>query len=305
MCGIAGFSRKFPSSIADGRKLGRELAYAIESRGQDATGFGWFAGETPMYWKAPGSAYTQARLAPLPLHLRTLIVHTRAATLGSPKVNDNNHPVVAPGIVLVHNGMIYNDDDLIDSVGHVRVGEVDSEALAALLSLGARELGAEHPVDLLTEVEGSAAIAWLDSDGPEHLHLARLSERPLAIGYTRRGDLLFASTPVALKRCATFLKVELRSVETIPEGTYLEVTGGKVIDRRRFKVRKYIAPYRHFATTSAGRLPSTVGADGIDWANLIPRRGWAENDRRTTTTKGHRWSTKHQRWMNAHEMKGG
>jgi glucosamine 6-phosphate synthetase-like amidotransferase/phosphosugar isomerase protein len=239
VCGIAGFSRATPSSIPDGRALALYLAVAIEPRGDHATGFGWGAADGwPMFWKSAGAASKVAHHADLPTGLRTLIAHTRYATKGSPKDNRNNHPVVAPGLVLVHNGRVDNDDDLIASVGHERKGQVDSEALAALLSLGPGALGADHPSDLLGLVDGVAAIAWLDGDDPDVLHLARLAERPLVIDYTKRRDLLFASTAMALQTAARLAGLTLTDVEHIPEGTYLRVEAGRIMDRRRFAFRR-------------------------------------------------------------------
>lgn len=238
MCGIAGFSRvDGTSSIPDGRAFGVDLAHAIRDRGFDAVGFGWFnhAGEA-WYWKQQGDPFTVAADAPLPLGLKTLIAHTRWATQGSPKNNANNHPVIAPGIVLVHNGGVWNDDDIFDVLQVERKAEVDSEALAALLSAGPEAFGVDHPAELLSLIEGSAAVAWLDNGSPDVLHLARVSERPLAIGRTRRGDLVFGSTPQALDRAAKWAGLNVTVVESLAEGDYVAVRRGEVIDRRKLTV---------------------------------------------------------------------
>ena len=331
MCGIAGYSRRVAdkSSIKDGRRFAEDLALAIESRGPDAVGFGWHHPTTgePWYWKAPGAAHKVVWEAPLPTGIKTLIAHTRWATKGSPSANVNNHPVIAPGIVLVHNGVVDNDDDLIAAVGHERLGRVDSEALAAILSLGGSVLGSTHPIDVLTEVEGDAAIAWLDSERPGVLCLARLVGRPLAVGWTRRGDLVFGSTPENLTLASKWSETTVDSVRTIAEGTYLEVVDGRIVDERRFtpRRRKYVTrttyttagrslpvgPVKPKSSTKSSKkqrrqerlgqralaLVESTQADTIDWSNLVPRRGWTDGDNLTKPFGRHLWSTAEQRWV--------
>lgn len=237
MCGIAGFSRAAGrSSIPSGTRFALAAALAVESRGRHATGFGWADPDDgwPTYWRSPGRARDVAADAPLPDGLRTLIAHTRYATKGDPKVNANNHPVVGPGTVLVHNGRVDNDDELIALSELRRTGKVDSQALPLLL--GSEVARGVHPVELLELVEGVAAIAWLTADDPFVLHLARLSTRPLWTGQTRRGDLVFSSTDATLRLTAKLTKVGLHDVQPLPEGTYLRVEAGRVVEQRRFAV---------------------------------------------------------------------
>jgi glucosamine 6-phosphate synthetase-like amidotransferase/phosphosugar isomerase protein len=237
MCGIAGFSRVEgrTSSIRNGATFAVDLAHSIRNRGTDAVGFGWFnpTGEA-WYWKDEGDPYERAVEARLPRGLKTLIAHTRAATQGPPSVNANNHPVIAPGIVLVHNGGVFNDRELMSSVGYEPQAEVDSEALAALLSYGPEAFTPEHPADLLSLVEGSAAIAWLDTSQPDVLHLARVSQRPLAMARTRRGDIVFGSTPENLRMAAAWSDTMLMDVTTFAEGDYVAVKYAEVVERRTF-----------------------------------------------------------------------
>jgi asparagine synthetase B (glutamine-hydrolysing) len=241
MCGIAGVSRNATTSIPHGGKFAVTLARAIEDRGRDSTGFGW--GQTDdqdhvYYAKMAGKASKVADMLPLPgKGIHSLIAHTRHGTKGPASINDNNHPVVAEQIVLVHNGRVDNDDELIDlaDMKGDRLGTVDSWALPALLSKRT-ELGASIP-ELLELVEGVAAIAWLDSHEPGVLHLARLSTRPLTIGWTRRGDLVFASTTANLRRASDLGKVGVDDITTLKEGTYLRIVQGGIEEWVEFKPR--------------------------------------------------------------------
>ena len=253
MCGITAVSRADDrSAIPDLRTFAMAAALAIEDRGPHATGFGWTdeIGH-PWYWKSEGRARDVVRFAPLDRKMRELIGHTRWATLGSPKVDGNNHPVMAPGLILVHNGIVSNHAELFGALGVEREAEVDSEALAALLAYGSGVFDGSGPADLLTLVEGDFAIAWLDADEPHVLHLARGAGRPMAIGWTRRGDLVMASTRAALSHLAKVTKVHIGQVENVPEGTYLRVEAGRITTRQRFAVP--VKPERKPTPVGAGR----------------------------------------------------
>jgi glutamine phosphoribosylpyrophosphate amidotransferase len=260
MCGIAGVSRNATTSIPHGGKFAISLARSIEDRGKDSTGFGWGQAddqEHVYYAKMAGKATKVADILPLPgKGIHSLIAHTRHGTKGSPKINDNNHPVVAENIVCVHNGRVDNDDDLIGLAGMEaeRLGTVDSWAIPALLSKR-EELGATV-TDLLELIEGVAAIAWLDSHEPGVMHLARLSTRPLTIGWTKRGDLVFASTTANLRKAAELSKVGVDDITTLKEGTYLRIEQGGIIEWTEFTPRHPKIEYAvDMPGVSAPRLP--------------------------------------------------
>lgn len=283
MCGIFALSRASRSSIPSGRRFAIAGVTAIESRGRHATGFGWADEQGwPWFWKQQGAASVVAKHADLPASgLRTLVGHTRHATVGSPSNNDNNHPVHADGLVLVHNGRVDNAADLTALSGADPIAEVDSESLALLL---AADLGADHPVELLELVEGVAAIAWIDGYEPGVLHLARLSTRPLTVGWTRKGDFVASSTRHSLRETARLSGVRIEGVDDIAEGVYLRVEAGVITEYRKFVPRhpKAIVPEdvpanrrRSTSTPVRAGARNSVAATEIDWANLVPRRGWA------------------------------
>lgn len=240
MCGIAGFSRNTArTSIPNGRDLAIDLAHAIESRGKDATGFAWQEkgdDENTWYSKRKGKASNVAKLLALPYNgITNLAAHTRYLTLGSADNNDNNHPVTAEGITAVHNGRISNHNELIALSGLDRVGAVDSWAIPALLSQQAA-LGASHPKELLELIEGVASMCWFNMDEPGVMHLARCSTRPLTLGWTKKGDLVFSSTRQTLEAGMKRAKIGVSDVIDVPEGTYIRVRDGAFEEWATFKV---------------------------------------------------------------------
>jgi glucosamine 6-phosphate synthetase-like amidotransferase/phosphosugar isomerase protein len=301
MCGIAGFSRpETASSIKNGRTFGIALAIGIEPRGRDATGFAWWERadrDNVWYSKKKGRATVVAPCAPLPKKgISTLIAHTRYLTMGSAEINGNNHPVVSEHITAVHNGRIENHNEIIEMTGLPRVGTVDSWAIAAMLSQQ-ENLGASHPTELLESIEGVAAISWLDATDPDVLHLARLSTRPLTVGWTKKGDLVFSSTRSTLLKASTLARIAITDIMDVPEGTYMKVKHGEFQEYSGFKVRHPVkvavdADMPGFKRKAQLKLPASgvtsydpSNLDGfdaweeqIDWDNLVSRRGWKDHD---------------------------
>ena len=233
MCGLGGFSRSAESTITDPARLAQTLAMLLDDRGEDATGFGWWSQEDrERVWFAKDGeeAIVFAPTVQMPDSMTTCIVHTRNGTKGSKKDNANNHPVVTDGIVLVHNGVVYNDSDIIKELGTEKLpGEVDTRALAHLLAFGPEVHGTDRPEELLERVDGWASIAWLNTDQPDVLHLAKLKQSPLYIAWTTGEDLIFASTQGHVEAAAHLMGIELVDGKYIKEGRYFTVKDGEII----------------------------------------------------------------------------
>jgi len=200
MCGIAGY--KCFGNTRPSRQLIEDLMVAISERGRDATGVGYifngqlFVGKEPLeadkfikseQWKSHLGNILHKESPP-----HTVIFHARAKTKGSEKDNKNNHPVWSKnsGCAVVHNGIISNDDEIIADMKWSRDGEVDSEAILALMDH-------EDPAESLKAVQkasGSLAVAAISLKWPDKLVLLRHSS-PLAYGYDMVDEILyFAST---------------------------------------------------------------------------------------------------------------
>lgn len=267
MCGIAGYCLNMKDhAIPDQARLTAALLSAIEERGHHATGMSWWDtantdGRIRVRKQAiPATRYIRSgRVAEeITPTVRTALLHTRFATQGSPKVNANNHPIMAPPVVGIHNGHITNDDALFKRLGVQRTAEVDSEAAFALL---AKDPAPVHEV--LPRIQGRAAIAWMDkreikdNTGGPTLHVARLEGSPLAVGQTKAGSFLFASTMRLLhKACADAGIDSLIWEQELDEYEYMRVRRGKVLEYVTFK---------HLADKPKPRPQISASARGLGW----------------------------------------
>jgi asparagine synthetase B (glutamine-hydrolysing) len=98
-----------------------------------------------------------------------VIGHSRLATSGTQAMNSNNQPVIKDGIVIVHNGIIVNDELLWKQFPTLtRQFEVDTEVICALIRMFIHEdkTLVEAVQKTFARLEGSASIAVLFEDNP-------------------------------------------------------------------------------------------------------------------------------------------
>jgi glucosamine 6-phosphate synthetase-like amidotransferase/phosphosugar isomerase protein len=202
------------------------LLSGIASRGPDATGAAWYDAKEQAVKVTKiavnVAAFLGARKDILPQTTPVMLLHTRMATHGSTGDRLNNHPVRHENIIGIHNGVLWNDDEIFKTLKMVRNGEVDSEAIMALLARG------KDPTKVLSKIGGDAAVAWIDLDDPDTLHIARVSDRPVHIAQTEEGSLVFASTKAATD--AALKAGGLKAVYEVDmeEAKYMKVQGGVI-----------------------------------------------------------------------------
>jgi glucosamine 6-phosphate synthetase-like amidotransferase/phosphosugar isomerase protein len=230
MCGIAGYSLN-PRSPVERTLAAQALLAGISERGADAVGYAYRAGgETIGVTKLRGGASALLDEIAVPARAEQALIHVRDYTKGHPEISANNHPIRHGSVVGIHNGLIENDDALLERYGIERQEPdmtVDSEAIFALMELR------RHDPRALSEMRGAMAAAWLDERDPQTLFLARGVARPLWVGRSG-GDLYFASTrrALAIVEAALRVRLELREVR---EGRLLRVVEGRIVRKSRFR----------------------------------------------------------------------
>jgi predicted glutamine amidotransferase len=202
MCGIAGI-RKYGAKPIDEVMI-RLLLTGLERRGNDATGVALqdSKGNIELYkdnepaWNFVSSNtykdWIDKYLSPETLQV---IVHTRAATKGSPYEVKNNHPMFHGKSVIVHNGKLENDEEAFKVLQLERHADTDSDIFRAIID----KFGiTENAIDALDKVRGSAAIAAMSPEYPGKLLVGR-SGSPLTVGSTN-DHFIFASEKHVIHR---------------------------------------------------------------------------------------------------------
>lgn len=187
MCGIFGFVmesgvNRSQEALDVIRLITTEVAVNSQKRGDDATGIALFdkdgnysvvKGPYPAVEFVNTDSFIESLLS-INNNTTILLGHTRAKTQGSEEDNNNNHPIITENVIGVHNGTIINDDELEKEYGLTRKGEVDSEVPFLLLSEMCNPRSSEKELkEVLNELEGSFALAWVDLRDTTQLHLAR------------------------------------------------------------------------------------------------------------------------------------
>lgn len=198
MCGISGFILRDSTLKVDRDALMTTLLDEIESRGTHATGYVAVGDDGTLEWQkaACKASVFNANRRRVPDDARVALGHTRWATQGLPAFMENNHPIRRGPFYIIHNGHVSNDTKLFETSERFPFGEVDSEAIAARLSsLGdLKFLG-----DVMSEIDGDAAVAAIDERDGSRLALARGNSSPLWI-YNGRRIVIFASTKMAVEK---------------------------------------------------------------------------------------------------------
>lgn len=168
---------------------------------------------------------------------RWFVGHTRYATNGAPSDNRNNHPIWHGEVVGVHNGVLSDWQPILEETGREEEGtEVDSEAIFAAVN----KWGS---VDGMKKVQGSAVTLFSRLSAPDVLMLGRTSGRSISIGWTDRGNMIWASEEEALLSLM-FLGVNFVKVSKVSENRLLLIRNGEIIHRVRFRPIEKKAPFK-------------------------------------------------------------
>ena len=193
MCGLLGLVIK-SSSGANNMEMNcfRDLLYMDALRGMDSTGVASFHSNGDMRGlKEATSALdfmTEKKYSDWEKEClkngKAMLGHNRKRTVG--KTSDataHPFPLHDGRYLFMHNGTLRNHEKIAKT-------EVDSEALGLLLT--ECEGDKEKLEAALAQVEGAYACLWIDQE-KEVMYMLRNDERPMYIGETAMGHVVFSS----------------------------------------------------------------------------------------------------------------
>ncbi len=227
MCGIVGYigKRQAAPILLEGLKR-------LEYRGYDSAGIAVFHAGELFLMKRKGSVRALSRAKGAEGSLG--IGHTRWATHGAPSAR-NAHPHVYRNIVLVHNGIIENAEDLRREClarGERFASETDSEVIAHLIAHVYRGDLLCAVRESCSRLEGAYALAVMckeeerivcvrqksplvvaEEDGEQFV----ASDLPALAGKAERAYVLCDGEYVSLGKALTFYDSALNPIEKAPE----------------------------------------------------------------------------------------
>lgn len=224
MCGIFGIVLAENSGITpqDFKSTASDLFKLSEARGKESAGLAVLNGGPICVYKSAASASRMIRNpeyrkllddvlssctndARKITHPLAFIGHSRLVTNGAQEQNDNNQPIIAAGMVGVHNGIIVNDDVLFDEFPDLeRRYEVDTEVLLCLIRhFVHREASWSKAVQAaFARIQGNASVAILFED-LDRLLLATNNGSLYHLNPPGSNLLVFASERYILQTTAT------------------------------------------------------------------------------------------------------
>jgi len=214
MCGIIGYigNKNATPIIMEGLKK-------LEYRGYDSAGIAVVNGNTLYIEKCKGRISDLDRL----LMKRDIsgtvgLGHTRWATHGKPsKVNAHPHTDSLKKIIVVHNGIIENFNDLkgdLEKEGFKFESETDTEVAAHLISKFYDGNLKEAVKKALRKVKGSYALGVLSLEEPDKIVVAR-RDSPLAIGLGEDENFIASDVSAVLSHTKKVIYLEDNQIAVV------------------------------------------------------------------------------------------
>ena len=209
------------------------------------------------------------------------IGHTRWATHGEPSEN-NAHPHCTDdkSVVLVHNGIIENYQELRDKLvknGYEFYSSTDTEVAIKLIDYYYKKY--EHtPVDAINHamvrIRGSYALAIMFRDYPEEIYVAR-KDSPMILGVANGESYIGSDVPAILKYTRDVYYIGNQEMARVRKGeiTFYNLDGDEI--EKELKTVEWDAEaaekagYEHFMIKEIHEQPKAVS----DTLNSVVKDG--------------------------------
>ena len=180
-------------------KLTQALANAAEERGTDAAGISYVCDKKVVVYKRPRPAHKIKFI--VPKGVSAVMGHTRFATQGDKKHNQNNHPFKGRANVsfaLAHNGVLYNDTQLRKSYGLPDTNIETDSYIAVQLIENYKYLTIRNLKLMAEDVYGTYNFTILDEFN--NLYFVKGSNPLQILHFEALGLYVYASTETIIKK---------------------------------------------------------------------------------------------------------
>lgn len=263
MCGIVGYigaEQAAPILLAGLAKL--------EYRGYDSAGIAVYGDGKFSIAKAVGKLENLSKKTDSGKALKGTkgIGHTRWATHGKP-TEANAHPHYSDRFVLVHNGIIENEESLKRKyLKDVQFNsDTDTEVIVHLLQRFS-DSGESTPVaiqHLISELEGSYALAVMDKEEPNTLYAVK-NKSPLLIGTGEGFNLIGSDAMAMIAYTNKFYEINDKEYVVLTASSVDIYTGyGKKIDRPSYTAELDLSDtekgtYAHYMLKEIEEQPAVI-----------------------------------------------
>lgn len=240
MCGLYG-ALSYGNNIKDIEGITEALAIESAVRGTDATGIAYNHDGKLNIFKRSKSAYVIN--FDVPKHTAAVMGHTRNATQGTLKFNDNNHPFRGKcgktTFALAHNGILCNDRALRRQLKLPKTKIETDSYIAVQLIESKKNFGFDSIRYMAENVEGSFSFSILDDC--DNLYLVKGDSPITLFHFPSKSVYVYASTLSILWKALVdtelFYELQTRKYEEIDidDGEILKITTKGKITREKFK----------------------------------------------------------------------
>lgn len=263
MCGIVGYigEKQVAPLLLEGLSK-------LEYRGYDSAGIAVCDGDEIKIEKAVGKLENLYKKTENGTMLKGTkgIGHTRWATHGKP-TEDNAHPHFSNRFVLVHNGIIENEEFLRSKyLKNVKfVSETDTEIIPWLLETFTQsgedtEMAIRH---LMAEIQGSYALAIIDKENPDVLYAVK-NKSPLLIGKGDGFNMIGSDSMAMIANTNMFFEIHDKEYVVITrDSVEIYTQYGKKIEREPFRAELDLSDtekgtYAHFMLKEIEEQPAVI-----------------------------------------------
>lgn len=234
MCGIGGIYNPNGTLNEDDSRVAKSILSRLQSRGTDAWGVYIFP-EDQLY-KLPDSLDSFIEKGGTLVNLdeqNGILMHTRATTRGSAKLNKNNHPFKSTTgrFILAHNGHVSNHNKKKSQYNMSYDAQTDSAVIVNLIDY----LVTHEDSEVVDAIENAAEelvggkACWLYDRETDKMYLFRVAN-PTNYKFID-GKLYFASTKQILKKSlgdygysnVRIHETEVGKIYTVGDGRLTEV----------------------------------------------------------------------------------
>lgn len=263
MCGIVGYIGNEDASDILLKGLTN-----LEYRGYDSAGIALLNGDGVHVFKEKGRIDVLKKSVDPAVHATLGIGHTRWATHGEPsRRNAHPHQSASGRFTIVHNGVIENYSQLKERyLADVPMkSDTDTEVAVQLVERFVNDgLGVEEALrKTLKLIDGSYAIALLDSENSETLYVAK-NKSPLLIGLGDGFNVVASDATAMIQKTKRYVELMDEEIVVLTRNSYtIKDLDGNVKSRAPFTVSFDAADtekgaYPHYMLKEIDEQPAVI-----------------------------------------------